>query len=147
MRSFKTFDNIGRAEDEGERGCAERALCEASAECVADAQGTTSIFCQLGSYVHSSLSKDSRVLRANDRRDDERFPFVAGTRRATCCRDRAAWAWRRSTRQVDAVAPEEIADPSSSTATAYEKVNAPRNANTLDPLRLDRWSKDRVDGR
>ncbi|XP_076671328.1 uncharacterized protein LOC143370287 [Andrena cerasifolii] len=55
VRSFKSFGNIGRAEDEGERGCAERALCEASAECVADAQGTTSIFCQLGSYATSYL--------------------------------------------------------------------------------------------
>lgn len=49
MRSVKSFNNVGRAEDEGQRGCAERALCEASAECVADAQGTSSIFCQLGS--------------------------------------------------------------------------------------------------
>ncbi|XP_076634197.1 uncharacterized protein LOC143348164 [Colletes latitarsis] len=55
MRSLKTFGNVGRAEDEGQRGCAERALCEASAECVMDAQGTSSIFCQLGSYATSYL--------------------------------------------------------------------------------------------
>ncbi|CAK9800117.1 hypothetical protein ANTQUA_LOCUS2375 [Anthophora quadrimaculata] len=55
MRSVKSFNNVGRAEDEGQRGCAERALCEASAECVADAQGTSSIFCQLGSYATSYL--------------------------------------------------------------------------------------------
>ncbi|XP_076168811.1 uncharacterized protein LOC143147451 [Ptiloglossa arizonensis] len=55
MRSLKNFSNVGRAEDEGQRGCAERALCEASAECVTDAQGTTSIFCQLGSYATSYL--------------------------------------------------------------------------------------------
>ncbi|XP_031784500.1 uncharacterized protein LOC100118586 isoform X2 [Nasonia vitripennis] len=55
MRSMKTFSNVGRAEEEGQRGCAERALCEASAECVADTQGTTSIFCQLGSYATSYL--------------------------------------------------------------------------------------------
>ncbi|XP_053982807.1 uncharacterized protein LOC128878544 [Hylaeus volcanicus] len=55
MRSLKTFGNVGRAEDEGQRGCAERALCEASAECVTDAQGTSSIFCQLGSYATSYI--------------------------------------------------------------------------------------------
>ncbi|XP_076648105.1 uncharacterized protein LOC143356366 [Halictus rubicundus] len=55
MRSLKSFNNIGRAEDEGQQGCAERALCEASAECVADAQGTSSIFCQLGSYATSYI--------------------------------------------------------------------------------------------
>ncbi|XP_078046686.1 uncharacterized protein LOC144475038 [Augochlora pura] len=55
MRSLKSFNNVGRAEDEGQQGCAERALCEASAECVADAQGTSSIFCQLGSYATSYI--------------------------------------------------------------------------------------------
>ncbi|KZC06955.1 hypothetical protein WN55_08192 [Dufourea novaeangliae] len=55
MRSLKTFSNVGRAEEEGQQGCAERALCEASAECAADAQGTTSIFCQLGSYTTSYI--------------------------------------------------------------------------------------------
>ncbi|XP_076670020.1 uncharacterized protein LOC143369672 [Andrena cerasifolii] len=55
VRSLKTINNIGRAEDEGQRGCAERALCEASAECVAKAQGTSSIFCQFGSYATSYL--------------------------------------------------------------------------------------------
>jgi hypothetical protein len=49
VRSMKSFSNVGRAEEEGQGGCAERALCEASAECAADSQGTTSIFCQLGS--------------------------------------------------------------------------------------------------
>lgn len=51
MRSVKSFSYVGRAEDEGHRGCAERALCEASAECIADTQGPSSIFCQLGSWV------------------------------------------------------------------------------------------------
>lgn len=46
---MKSFGSYGRAEEEGQRGCAERALCEASAECAADTQGTSSIFCQLGS--------------------------------------------------------------------------------------------------
>ncbi|XP_043498050.1 uncharacterized protein LOC122521404 isoform X4 [Polistes fuscatus] len=55
VRSVKTFSNIGRAEDEGQQGCAERALCEASAECAADAQGTSTIFCQLGSYATSYM--------------------------------------------------------------------------------------------
>ncbi|XP_076242976.1 uncharacterized protein LOC143184543 [Calliopsis andreniformis] len=55
VRSLKSFSNVGRAEDEGQRGCAERALCEASAECVAKAQGTSSIFCQFGSYATSYL--------------------------------------------------------------------------------------------
>ncbi|KAG7207706.1 hypothetical protein KM043_009324 [Ampulex compressa] len=55
VRSVKSFSNVGRAEDEGQRGCAERALCEASAECAADAQGTSSIFCQLGSYATSYM--------------------------------------------------------------------------------------------
>ncbi|XP_076291217.1 uncharacterized protein LOC143214280 [Lasioglossum baleicum] len=55
MRSLKSFNHVGRAEDEGQQGCAERALCEASAECVADAQGTSSIFCQLGSYTTSYI--------------------------------------------------------------------------------------------
>ncbi|XP_015588088.1 uncharacterized protein LOC107264391 isoform X2 [Cephus cinctus] len=55
VRSLKSFSSVGRAEDEGQRGCAERALCEASAECVADTQGTSSIFCQLGSYATSYL--------------------------------------------------------------------------------------------
>ncbi|XP_011504899.1 PREDICTED: uncharacterized protein LOC105367800 isoform X4 [Ceratosolen solmsi marchali] len=55
VRSMKSFSNVGRAEEEGQRGCAERALCEASAECAADSQGTTSIFCQLGSYATSYL--------------------------------------------------------------------------------------------
>ena len=52
VKSMKSFGNLARAEEEGQRGCAERALCEASAECVANAQGTTSMFCQLGSYVY-----------------------------------------------------------------------------------------------
>ncbi|XP_046813597.1 uncharacterized protein LOC124421929 isoform X3 [Vespa crabro] len=55
VRSVKAFSNIGRAEDEGQQGCAERALCEASAECAADAQGTSTIFCQLGSYATSYM--------------------------------------------------------------------------------------------
>lgn len=55
MRSMKSFSNVGRMEEEGQRGCAERALCEASAECVADSQGTSMIFCQLGSYATSYL--------------------------------------------------------------------------------------------
>ncbi|XP_057329145.1 uncharacterized protein LOC130669990 isoform X4 [Microplitis mediator] len=55
MRSMKSFSNVGRMEEEGQRGCAERALCEASAECVADSQGTSTIFCQLGSYATSYL--------------------------------------------------------------------------------------------
>ncbi|XP_048511476.1 uncharacterized protein LOC105692434 isoform X2 [Athalia rosae] len=55
VRSMKSFSGVGRAEDEGQRGCAERALCEASAECTADSQGTSSIFCQLGSYATSYL--------------------------------------------------------------------------------------------
>ncbi|XP_011147243.1 uncharacterized protein LOC105187852 isoform X2 [Harpegnathos saltator] len=55
MRSVKSFSYVGRAEDEGHRGCAERALCEASAECIADTQGPSSIFCQLGSYATSYL--------------------------------------------------------------------------------------------
>ncbi|XP_012284673.1 uncharacterized protein LOC105702032 isoform X1 [Orussus abietinus] len=55
VRSMKTFGNVGRSEEEGQRGCAERALCEASAECVADTQGTSSIFCQLGSYATSYI--------------------------------------------------------------------------------------------
>ena len=49
VKSMKSFGNLAKAEEEGQRGCAERALCEASAECIANAQGTTSIFCQLGS--------------------------------------------------------------------------------------------------
>ncbi|XP_043285087.1 uncharacterized protein [Venturia canescens] len=53
VRSMKSFSNFGKAEDEGHRGCAERALCEASAECIAETQGTSSIFCQLGSYATS----------------------------------------------------------------------------------------------
>ncbi|XP_018355066.1 PREDICTED: uncharacterized protein LOC108756018 isoform X3 [Trachymyrmex septentrionalis] len=53
MRSVKSFSYVGRAEEEGQRGCAERALCEASAECIADTQGPSSIFCQLGSYATS----------------------------------------------------------------------------------------------
>ncbi|XP_053997692.1 uncharacterized protein LOC128886646 isoform X2 [Hylaeus anthracinus] len=55
VRSLKSFNNVGRSEDEGQRGCAERALCEASAECVAKAQGTSSVFCQFGSYATSYL--------------------------------------------------------------------------------------------
>ncbi|XP_047360865.1 uncharacterized protein LOC124953467 isoform X3 [Vespa velutina] len=55
VRSVKAFSNIGRAEDEGQQGCAERALCEASAECAGDAQGTSTIFCQLGSYATSYM--------------------------------------------------------------------------------------------
>ncbi|XP_066594892.1 uncharacterized protein [Prorops nasuta] len=55
VRSMKSFSNVGRAEEEGQRGCAERALCEASAECIADTQGTSSIFCQLGSYATSYI--------------------------------------------------------------------------------------------
>ncbi|XP_020300702.1 uncharacterized protein LOC109864160 [Pseudomyrmex gracilis] len=55
MRSVKSFSYVGRAEEEGQRGCAERALCEASAECIADTQGPSSIFCQLGSYATSYL--------------------------------------------------------------------------------------------
>ncbi|XP_046749510.1 uncharacterized protein LOC124413164 isoform X2 [Diprion similis] len=55
VRSMKSFSGIGRAEDEGQRGCAERALCEANAECTADTQGQSSIFCQLGSYATSYL--------------------------------------------------------------------------------------------
>ncbi|XP_033335014.1 uncharacterized protein LOC117225502 isoform X2 [Megalopta genalis] len=55
VRSLKSFNNVGRAEDEGHRGCAERALCEASAECVAKSQGTSSVFCQFGSYATSYL--------------------------------------------------------------------------------------------
>ncbi|XP_014211751.1 uncharacterized protein LOC106641750 [Copidosoma floridanum] len=55
LRSMKTFSNVGRAEDEGQRGCAERVLCEASAECAAGTAGTTSIFCQLGSYAASYM--------------------------------------------------------------------------------------------
>ncbi|KAJ8683861.1 hypothetical protein QAD02_019653 [Eretmocerus hayati] len=55
VRSMKSFGNVGRAEEEGQRGCAERALCEASAECAADTQGTNTIFCQLGSYATSFL--------------------------------------------------------------------------------------------
>ncbi|XP_033220321.1 uncharacterized protein LOC117174959 isoform X2 [Belonocnema kinseyi] len=53
VKSMKSFGNLARAEEEGQRGCAERALCEASAECVANAQGTKSMFCQLGSYATS----------------------------------------------------------------------------------------------
>ncbi|XP_018310266.1 uncharacterized protein [Mycetomoellerius zeteki] len=53
MRSVKSFSYVGHAEEEGQRGCAERALCEASAECIADTQGPSSIFCQLGSYATS----------------------------------------------------------------------------------------------
>ncbi|KAK2578482.1 hypothetical protein KPH14_011649 [Odynerus spinipes] len=55
VRSVKAFSNIGRAEDEGQQGCAERAICEASAECIADAQGTSTMFCQLGSYATSYI--------------------------------------------------------------------------------------------
>ncbi|KAL0121684.1 hypothetical protein PUN28_006880 [Cardiocondyla obscurior] len=55
MRSVKSFSYVGRAEEEGQRGCAERALCEASAECIADTPGPSSIFCQLGSYATSFL--------------------------------------------------------------------------------------------
>ncbi|XP_071626548.1 uncharacterized protein [Temnothorax longispinosus] len=56
MRSVKSFSYVGHAEEEGQRGCAERALCEASAECIADTQGRpSSIFCQLGSYATSYL--------------------------------------------------------------------------------------------
>ncbi|XP_076291211.1 uncharacterized protein LOC143214276 isoform X2 [Lasioglossum baleicum] len=55
VRSLKSFNNVGRSEDEGHRGCAERALCEASAECVAKSQGTSSVFCQFGSYATSYL--------------------------------------------------------------------------------------------
>ncbi|XP_067211040.1 uncharacterized protein [Linepithema humile] len=55
MRSVKSFSYVGRAEEEGQRGCAERALCEASAECIADTPGPSSIFCQLGSYATSYL--------------------------------------------------------------------------------------------
>ncbi|XP_029168702.1 uncharacterized protein LOC114938790 isoform X3 [Nylanderia fulva] len=55
MRSVKSFSYVGRVEEEGQRGCAERALCEASAECIADTQGPSSIFCQLGSYATSYL--------------------------------------------------------------------------------------------
>jgi hypothetical protein len=55
MRSMKSFSIEGKSEDEGQRGCVERALCEASAECVADSQGTSTIFCQLGSYATSYL--------------------------------------------------------------------------------------------
>ena len=46
---MKTFSGYGRNDEEGQKGCAERALCEASAECAADTQGGSSIFCQLGS--------------------------------------------------------------------------------------------------
>lgn len=53
VKSMKSFGNLAVAEEEGQRGCAERALCEASAECIQNAQGTSSIFCQLGSYVFS----------------------------------------------------------------------------------------------
>ncbi|XP_014469911.1 PREDICTED: uncharacterized protein LOC106741932 [Dinoponera quadriceps] len=55
MRSVKSFSYVGHDEVEGHRGCAERALCEASAECIADTQGPSSIFCQLGSYATSYL--------------------------------------------------------------------------------------------
>ncbi|XP_077282801.1 uncharacterized protein LOC143908833 isoform X4 [Temnothorax americanus] len=55
MRSVKSFSYVGHAEEEGQRGCAERALCEATAECIADTQGPSSIFCQLGSYATSYL--------------------------------------------------------------------------------------------
>ena len=46
---MKSYSNYGRADEEGQRGCAERALCEANAECTTDSEGTSSIFCQLGS--------------------------------------------------------------------------------------------------
>ncbi|XP_051157187.1 uncharacterized protein LOC127279091 isoform X2 [Leptopilina boulardi] len=55
VKSIKSFGNLAAVEEEGQRGCAERALCEASAECIANAQGTSSIFCQLGSYATSYL--------------------------------------------------------------------------------------------
>ncbi|XP_036140329.1 uncharacterized protein LOC105839106 isoform X1 [Monomorium pharaonis] len=55
MRSVKSFSYVGREEEEGQRGCAERALCEASAECIADTKGPSSIFCQLGSYATSYI--------------------------------------------------------------------------------------------
>ncbi|CAB0032366.1 unnamed protein product [Trichogramma brassicae] len=55
VRSMKAFSGYGRKEEEGQRGCAERALCEASAECAADTHGNTSIFCQLGSYATSYM--------------------------------------------------------------------------------------------
>ena len=50
---MKSFSNFGKGEEEGHRGCAERALCEASAECMAELPGTSSIFCQFGTYATS----------------------------------------------------------------------------------------------
>ncbi|XP_076243611.1 uncharacterized protein LOC143184908 [Calliopsis andreniformis] len=53
MKSMRSMRNVGPSENEDQQGCAERAICEANAECVADARGTSSIFCQLGSYATS----------------------------------------------------------------------------------------------
>ncbi|XP_034938851.1 uncharacterized protein [Chelonus insularis] len=63
MRSMKTFSTAGRMEEEGQRGCAERALCEASAECVADTQGGSTILCQLGSYTTSFVLEKQSGIR------------------------------------------------------------------------------------
>ncbi|XP_011306926.1 uncharacterized protein [Fopius arisanus] len=53
MRSMKAYSNGGKNEDDEQRGCAERIICEASAECAADSPKTSLLFCQLGSYAAS----------------------------------------------------------------------------------------------
>ncbi|XP_044020887.1 uncharacterized protein LOC122860896 isoform X1 [Aphidius gifuensis] len=55
MRSMKSYSMEGESDDESRLGCMERALCEASAECVATINGKSTIFCQLGSYATSYL--------------------------------------------------------------------------------------------
>lgn len=51
MKSLKSLNNNGRAKSDEQLECAQRLLCEASAECTADSQGQSTIFCQLGSWV------------------------------------------------------------------------------------------------
>lgn len=77
MRSVKSFSYVGHAEEEGQRGCAERALCEASAECIADTQGPSSIFCQLGSWVSifgfNSLYTSNKLSTNMKRQHNSKF--------------------------------------------------------------------------
>ncbi|XP_015118600.1 uncharacterized protein LOC107042198 [Diachasma alloeum] len=53
MRTMKAYSNSGKSEDEEQRGCPERIMCEASADCAADSPKQSPVFCQLGSYLAS----------------------------------------------------------------------------------------------
>ncbi|XP_063993998.1 uncharacterized protein LOC135171401 isoform X2 [Diachasmimorpha longicaudata] len=53
MRTMKAYSSSGKSEDEQQRGCPERIICEASADCAADSPKHSPVFCQLGSYLAS----------------------------------------------------------------------------------------------